>query len=268
MAIHAAKLDALRRVRRNGGVPTFFDSLVLAVPESAEDDRSSSLRQRITSTLEAAQQGFVDPLSRLDLGVRTDVTAYVRSCSQGTETVGEWMGRALFKSVFDLGVYQQLMQRVRPRTVIEIGSGTGASALWFRSMGLALGLTCRVLSVDLAPPPAVDDEGVTFLAGDAADLEGALTADVLSMLPRPWLVVEDAHVHVPKVLRFFDRQLRGGDCLVIEDSRGKQDCLRDFLVAGTEAVYLADSALIDFYGINATSAVNSIWRVREPAVLS
>ncbi|MGW2631515.1 CmcI family methyltransferase [Streptomyces chattanoogensis] len=261
--IHQAKLDAMRRVRSHGGVPTFFDALVLAVPEHAEDEASRNLRRRLLTTLRSAGRGDEDPLARLARTPGTDLPGYTRSCSQGTGTPTVWQGRTLFKSVFDLGLYQQLLQRVRPATVIEIGSGSGGSALWFRSMGTAIGSPCRVVSVDLTPPPDADDDGVTFLRGDTAALADTLPPDVRGTWERPWLVVEDAHIHVPAVLGFFDPLLRPGDCLVVEDSLAKQETLRDFLTAGTHAAYMADSALLDLYGVNATSAVNSVWHVTD-----
>ncbi|SFI25056.1 Cephalosporin hydroxylase [Streptosporangium canum] len=50
----------------------------------------------------------------------------------GQEVQGPLRGRELnlFKNVWDLAIYQRLLLEVRPRSIIEPGSGTGAGALW------------------------------------------------------------------------------------------------------------------------------------------
>src|SRR4051794_1951816 len=100
-----------------------------------------------------------------------------------------YRGRPMWKNPFDLALYPLLLERARPRTLIEIGSAYGGSALWFADQGAIAGLDLRIVSVDVQPPEGVEHPAVTFLQGDAGDLGAVL--DVES-LPRPLLVIEDA----------------------------------------------------------------------------
>jgi cephalosporin hydroxylase len=43
------------------------------------------------------------------------------------------------------------MGHLRPTAIVEAGSASGGSALWFAAQARGLGLTCRVLSVDIDP---------------------------------------------------------------------------------------------------------------------
>ncbi|MEJ5992475.1 CmcI family methyltransferase [Ramlibacter sp. PS3R-8] len=180
-----------------------------------------------------------------------------------------YRGVPFLKSPFDIGIYLQLLSRIAPRSVIEIGTKHGGSALWFADMLSAAGVTApRVVSVDIKPIAKVKDPRILFLEGDAADLSPALTPALLASLPRPWLVVEDSshfHHHVLGTLWFFDGYLRPGDCIVVEDGvvahladpvyrqyeNGPNRAVRDFLQDAGDA-YRIDDSLCDFYGRNAT----------------
>src|SRR5258708_35072876 len=134
------------------------------------------------------------------------------------------------KNPFDIAIYPLLLEEARPRTLNEIGSHMGGSALWFADMGASLGLSMHVYSVDLAKVTAVSHPSVTFLEGDARKLADTFADQFLADLPRPWLVIEDADHHYQttlEVLRFFDHRLVAGEYLVVEDGIPS-----DMLVAG------------------------------------
>jgi len=133
-----------------------------------------------------------------------------------------WRHRGLptLKNPFDLALYPLLLAEIRPRTLIEIGSHAGGSALWFADTAAALGVELAVHSVDLVIPSGVADPRVTFHAGDGRDLGATLSADLLASLPKPWLVVEDAdhqYQTTMATLRFFDPWVGPGDYVVVED---------------------------------------------------
>src|SRR5262249_51663024 len=79
-----------------------------------------------------------------------------------------WRGLPLFKTAFDFAIYPQLLQELRPRTILEIGSGSGASALWLADLAPTLGLDAVVHSVDI-PPATAEHAGVRFYRGDCRD---------------------------------------------------------------------------------------------------
>src|SRR4051794_11321011 len=97
-------------------------------------------------------------------------------------------GVPLLKNPFDLALYPMLLDRVKPRTLIEIGSHRGGSALWFADRRADM---C-VWSIDVSPPTDVAHPAVRFLKGDARRLEDVLTPEMMQRIDRPLLVVEDS----------------------------------------------------------------------------
>ncbi|WP_211371845.1 CmcI family methyltransferase [Marilutibacter maris] len=180
-----------------------------------------------------------------------------------------YRGVPFFKSPFDIGLYLQLLGRLAPRTVIEIGTKFGGSVLWFADMLTAQGVEDpRVVSVDINPQSRVEDPRIRFLHGDAGRLGEVLAPELLRACPHPWLVVEDSshfYEHSLAALEFFDAHLLGGDYIVVEDGivdglsgehyrryrNGPNRAVADFLATRGDA-YVIDEALCDLYGHNAT----------------
>ena len=188
---------------------------------------------------------------------------------QGTMAY-RYRGLPLLKNPFDLALYSLLLDRVKPRTLIEIGSYEGGSALWFgdRVPGM------RVLSIDLEPPVDVSQSLIRFFRGDARQLDKVLTTDVMRSLDRPLIVVEDSS-HLASttsaVLDFFDSWLQAGEYIVIEDGiltamrvaeqyeGGPLDAVHEFL-ARTNGRYQIDRAFCDYFGTNVTWNVDGYLR--------
>lgn len=189
-----------------------------------------------------------------------------------------YRGIPFYKSPFDVILYLQLLDRLRPATIIEIGTFKGGSALWFADMMTARGMSTRIVSIDIDPKPKVTDDRITFLRGNANDLSEALTTDLLSRLAHPWLVIEDsAHLYEPclAVLRFFHPYLQSGDYFAMEDGvvsslpderyrayeDGPNRAVAEFL-AEHGADYEIDAVLCDFFGKNVTYNPSG-WLVRR-----
>jgi cephalosporin hydroxylase len=179
-------------------------------------------------------------------------------------------GIPLLKNPFDLALYPLLLDRVKPRTLIEIGSHAGGSALWFADQLPGM----RVLSIDLQPPSGISHPAVTFLKGDARDLAGVITREAMQALERPLLVVEDSsHLSgtTAAVLDFFDPWLRPGEFMVVEDGiltamraaetydGGPLRAIHEFL-ARTCPRYEIDRSLCDYFGTNVTWNVDGYLR--------
>lgn len=178
-----------------------------------------------------------------------------------------------FKNPFDISLYLLLLSRLAPRTVIEIGSKFGGSALWFADMLTAQGVAgARVVSVDIKPLAEFKDPRILFLTGDAKRLEDVLPPALLNECPRPWLVIEDSsHFYAESIatLNFFHAHLRSGDYIVVEDGivsqlshkqyrqyeDGPNRAVADFLAEhGSE--YQIDTELCDCFGHNVTYNLN------------
>jgi len=194
-------------------------------------------------------------------------TAALDAIQQGTLR-NTWRGVPFLKDPFDIGLYLRLIGRLKPQTVIEIGTKHGGSALWFADMLEAHGLAGRVVSVDIEPQAAFVDPRITFIRGDALKLGEVLDDRFLDGLQRPWLAIDDsAHRFdmVLAVMEFFDRRLRPGDYLVVEDGvlaqlsgehyrayeDGPNRAVRHFLTRHGDR-YEIDADLCDYFGYNVT----------------
>ena len=179
-------------------------------------------------------------------------------------------GVPMLKNPFDLAIYPLLLERVKPRTLIEIGSYSGGSALWFAGQRADM----RVWSVDLKPPAGIVHPAVTFLQGDACELGVVLTPQLMQSIERPLLVVEDSS-HMARttaaVLDFFDPWLRPGEFIVVEDGiltamrvadsyeGGPLRAIHEF-IARTNGRYEIDRTLCDYFGTNMTWNVDGYLR--------
>lgn len=180
-----------------------------------------------------------------------------------------WRYRGLptLKNPFDLALYPLLLEELRPRTLIEIGSHAGGSALWFADMAAARDIELVVHSVDLTVPQEVRHPRVTFHQGDGRNLAVTFSTEFLASLPKPWLVIDDADHHYQTTLaalRFFDPWLSPGDYFVVEDGiltdmrvsedygGGPARAIDHFLSTSGERRYEADRRYCDYFGRNVT----------------
>jgi cephalosporin hydroxylase len=183
-----------------------------------------------------------------------------------------YKGLRLAKSPFDLALYMQALQKLRPATIIEIGTSQGGSAAWLVDQCRAAGLDrTRVISIDIDPPP-IEIDKVAFHPGDSCRPEATFPNDAIAEAPHPWLVIEDSahsYASVKAVLDYFDGMLKPGDMMVVEDGiladlegdvyrqleDGPNRAVAEFLQRSGDR-YEIDTRLCDFYGRNVTYAPN------------
>ena len=184
-------------------------------------------------------------------------------------------GAVCVKNPFDLAHYMRLLSELRPRTIVEIGTLAGGSAAWFAAQARGLGLDAHVHTFDLVQMPMVTDPDVSFHVGDITRLDESVLPGILAECPRPLLVVEDGpHTYEGSLaaLRFFDRHLRAGEYIVVEDgllkhlgvdelADGPNRAITAFL-AERGADYEVDRGYCDFYGRNVTWNTNGYLRRR------
>jgi cephalosporin hydroxylase len=187
----------------------------------------------------------------------SDVPRHILAFSQGVFGCNHWKGLPLQKTVFECAIYPMLLWDLRPRTIIEIGSGTGASAIWMADHMSVFGLHAHVYSLDLQKSP-LTHECVTFFEGDCNKIAETFSDEFLTSLPHPWLVIEDAHENVLGVIRHIGKHLLLEDYLIVEDSEPhKEDAIGKFIVENP-GMYSVDTWYTDFFGYNAVCAVDSI----------
>jgi cephalosporin hydroxylase len=147
-----------------------------------------------------------------------------------------------------------LISELKPKTIIEYGSGSGGSAIWLADISSAMGLDTNVISYDINPP------NVTHPKVDFVGLDLEQNFEILEQWRGKKLVIEDAHVNVKEVFLETDLRLREGDYLIIEDSEGKQSEITDF-ISDAKNTYKVDNFYLDFFGRNTTCCVDSIFKV-------
>lgn len=172
-----------------------------------------------------------------------------------------YKGLINIKTPFDLALYTRLIWELQPRTIIELGSYQGGSALWFADqMSLLCEKPGEVHSFDLHINCIHQDAKhphVTFHKADLLDVE-TLDKGFLNELPHPWLVIDDAHVQVFEVFAYLSQLTINGDYYVIEDVT--IDVTKD-IIDGLQLVeqsgYLVDTYYTDAFGSNLTCAPNA-----------
>lgn len=132
-----------------------------------------------------------------------------------------WMGVPVWKTPFDLWVYQEMMYDLRPGLVIETGTAFGGSALFLASVCDLLGHG-SVLSVDLRPRnPRPVHPRIEYLEGSSTDpaifgqvrQRAAEVANVVVMLDS-----DHSCAHVLDELRLYSTLVPPGSYVVVEDT--------------------------------------------------
>jgi cephalosporin hydroxylase/predicted SAM-dependent methyltransferase len=227
------------------------------------------------ATLEAALER--PPLEHVPTGLRSwhaDLPHKTLQSIQNALHNFKYKNTPLQKNPFDYALYPMLLWQFRPRTIIEIGSKEGGSALWMGDLCDTFGLDCSIHSIDIVRVATVKHRRVQFHEGDGRNLGNTLTEKMLKRLPRPWLVIEDAdHSYdtTHAVLQFFEEHLTPTDMLVVEDgiisdlskmsegASGPHRALRKFLQK-----HYAEWEILpewcDFFGYNFTWSSNGFLR--------
>jgi cephalosporin hydroxylase len=189
-------------------------------------------------------------------GTELDTQAFLYSQGAGALSF-QWRGRSCLKSVYDIGIYLMLLSELQPRTIVELGAGTGGSALLFADVSKALGIDAIVHVVDREPATfEFNRPDIHYHQSDCSEWMRMRAADPAGV-DHPCVIIEDYHAADAETLIEAERILRPGDYLVIEDSLVKQDLIRQVLSRDS---FQIDTQLTDFFGINCTSAVNGILR--------
>jgi len=174
----------------------------------------------------------------------------------------KWRGLRVLKDPFTLSLYMTLLWELKPESIVEIGSFEGGSALWMADMTKAMGLKTRVISYDIQPPAnAFANPRVAFKELDVMNITRDLSIAGIRRLPRPLLVIEDAHKNLFEVLNHLSRGLTKGDYLIVEDTCDIKKH-REFarFMKNHRDTLLVDTNYTDNFGYNASWNWNSFLR--------
>ena len=198
---------------------------------------------------------------------------FLKAYQQGTLSY-QYKNIPCFKNPLDIAIYMRLLWVERPKTIIEIGTKDGGSALLFSDLSKIMGLGCSIISIDINVPPSLDIENVRFIQGDILKIEEVFDKNQLYMLPRPWFVVENlAHTFSAclHALTFFSINLQKGEMLAMEDgilselglaeqyNGGPSRAIKEFLEQNPDSFDI-ETIYCDMFGFNATYNPNGYLR--------
>ena len=194
--------------------------------------------------------------------------------------ITSYRGAIFVREPNELQIFRHMFACLQPRTVIELGTFTGASAVWFGDNAALLNLDCHVYSTDddhsliSEEIKKVKPENVTFIEGDRNRIENVFPSSLLQSLPHPWLVIEDSHDDLFVGFKYLNDFMSEGDYVVVQNNDprmplrrglhvlynkeemvplgpGNLELLRSFLKEHGQK-YQVDSFYTDLYGYNCT----------------
>ncbi len=132
-----------------------------------------------------------------------------------------WRGVPCQKYPTDLWVYQEIIFRNRPDTIIETGTAYGGSALYMASL-MDLAGHGRVISVDIRERGARPvHPRITYILGSSTSDEVIeKLSSMLESSEKRMVVLDSDHrkSHVDEELRVYSRLVTVGQYLIVEDS--------------------------------------------------
>ena len=201
--------------------------------------------------------------------------AHLETIQRGTMNY-TYRGRSCLKNPFDLAIYQLLIEKLKPATIVEVGSAEGGSALWLSDVTKSHGLKTKIISVDINPVTDFTIERVNFIFGDIHTLEKSALPDLLEKCERPLLVIEDGpHTYdgCKAALDFFHPYMAAGEYIIIEDGIVHELGHKEYKDGPNRAIARhlkkygkackVDRELCDYFGQNFTWATNGYIRYRK-----
>jgi cephalosporin hydroxylase len=162
----------------------------------------------------------------------------------GTWSTTSWLGVPVQKLPLDLWIYQEIVCETRPELVIETGTASGGSALFFASLFDLLG-SGRVVSIDIEErPERPTHERIIYLHGSSVSSEVVEQVQEQARGAQSVMVVLDSdhrREHVLEELRLYSPLVTPGAYLIVEDTNinghpvypeygpGPTEAVREFL---------------------------------------
>ncbi len=174
--------------------------------------------------------------------------------SQGSfNRIIKWKNIPLYKTCYDYSIYPAVLTEVKPKTIFELGTGDGASCIWYQDILKSHNLNSKILTFDTFEP-VKKFKGIEYYKFDLENIENFKIKEC----PHPWLIIEDCHVNLKGILNFFDKKMIQGDYLIVEDNdKNKQEIIQNFM---KNKKYQVDTRYTDFFGYNNCSFVNGVFK--------
>ena len=124
----------------------------------------------------------------------------------------KWKGLTLMKDPMTLTIYQQLIQDIKPKTIIEFGTYEGGSALWMKDLCKSLSLNTEVITIDINPIKPIKE--IEFINLDINKINNFK----FNKYESPIIVIEDCHKNLKGIFNKVDNFLKKGDYFIVEDT--------------------------------------------------
>ncbi len=178
----------------------------------------------------------------------------------------KWKGLTLMKDPMTLSVYMMIIQELKPKTILEFGTYDGGSALWMEDIIKSLLLECEIHTFDINKERVnlPEDSNIKSHKLDNNKINEFINERrfLFEKMERPILIIEDSHVNSAGIIRSLDPFLKSGDYLVIEDTLDQKKYQETLLSENgiKNMNYEVDTFYCDFWGVNNSWNVNSIFR--------
>ncbi|CAE8733914.1 unnamed protein product [Polarella glacialis] len=281
-------VPSLPKRARSGGDDEIKELILTEVAQEVRHERIAAVVEASSGSCD--EQRFVKMADREE---DTDMTVDMLESLHIGQSQSMWKGVAFGKCACDWQVYASLISELQPRTIIDLGSWAGGSALFFADFAQMLvdSSFCTVVSLDITlknvRAVAREHPKIQFHECSTQKLEQLFTQEFCATLPHPWLISEDAHYHFEKVLPVLHALMCPGDYLICEDTSGqmhdwfdrnnqeddaderahtmqsieqlrqKSKVLRYFCILHGE-MYRCDTKYLDMFGYNVGKHWNSI----------
>lgn len=132
-----------------------------------------------------------------------------------------WMGVPCAKCPFDMWIYQEILNEIKPDLIVETGTYMGGSALFMAHMLDIIGKG-EIITIDvetLHPRPA--HPRISYITGSSSDEQLVNSLFERRVENEICMVVLDSDhtkAHVLEELRLFSPQVSAGSYLIVEDT--------------------------------------------------
>ena len=191
---------------------------------------------------------------------------YIQQIKHTKWNFHKWKGLTLMKDPMTLSIYMMMMQEIKPQTILEFGTYDGGSSLWMSDTMKSLGYDCDIHTFDINEDRVniPKDSGIKFHKLDNNKIQEFISENqnLFTQLKSPILMIEDAHENAGELIRSLDPFLKVDDYLVIEDTLSQKK-YNETILAETginKMNYEIDTFYCDFWGVNNSWNVNSIFR--------
>lgn len=182
-------------------------------------------------------------------------------CNSGTPNI-YWMGVPVMKCPLDMWIYQEIIYETKPEVIIETGTASGGSALFFASI-FDLIKSGQVITIDIADNCKISHPRIKKIIGNSVSNEVINKVEKLVKNKKTMVVLDSDHskTHVLREMEVYSKFVSLGNYLVIEDTNinghpvlpgwgdGPMEAVREFLRTNDEYEidYTREKFFLTFY---------------------